>query len=104
MGTCKPTLFESALLETGISLINSRPYHPQTNGKIERFFGTLESKLSHFDSLVDFIGYYNEKHLHMSLDLEDGSMRTPREAFGERTATKAIRKNNPKWMEVDANE
>ena len=104
MGTCRLTLFESALHEAGIALINSRPYHPQTNGKIERFFGTLEARLPHFEGLAAFMDDYNERHLHMSLDLEDGSMRTPREAFGEKAATEAIRKNNPKWMEVDAND
>ena len=36
-GTWKPTAFEAELLDRGIELINSRPYHPQTNGKLERF-------------------------------------------------------------------
>ena len=31
MGTWQPTVFEEELLERGISLINTRPYHPQTN-------------------------------------------------------------------------
>ncbi len=31
-----PTAFEDELLNCGIELINSRPYHPQTNGKLER--------------------------------------------------------------------
>ena len=35
MGTWQPTLFEEELLARDIILINSRPYHPETNGKLE---------------------------------------------------------------------
>ena len=34
-GSWTPTLFESELLALNMGLINSRPYHPQTNGKLE---------------------------------------------------------------------
>ena len=34
-GPWTPTLFEKELLSLDIGLINSRPYHPQTNGKLE---------------------------------------------------------------------
>ena len=37
----QPTAFESELLDRGIELINSRPYHPQTNGKLERFHRSI---------------------------------------------------------------
>ncbi len=33
--------FESRLLRLGIRPIHGRPYHPQTQGKVERFHGTL---------------------------------------------------------------
>ena len=36
-GSWMPTIFEQELLALDIALINSRPYHPQTNGKLERF-------------------------------------------------------------------
>ncbi len=36
-GTWQPTLFEEELLTRDIILINTRPYHPQTNGKLECF-------------------------------------------------------------------
>ena len=36
-GSWKPTAFEAELLDRGIELINPRPHHPQTNGKLERF-------------------------------------------------------------------
>lgn len=37
--------FESRLLRLGIRCIHGRPYHPQTQGKIERLHGTLEREL-----------------------------------------------------------
>lgn len=42
-----PTAFEEELLANGIMLITARPYHPQTNGKLERFFRTFESEFVH---------------------------------------------------------
>ncbi len=43
-GTWTPTVFENELLNLGIELINSRPYHPQTNGKLERFHRSIEDE------------------------------------------------------------
>lgn len=37
--------FESRLLRLNIRCIHGRPYHPQTQGKIERLHGTLEREL-----------------------------------------------------------
>lgn len=37
--------FESQLLRLDIKPLHGRPYHPQTQGKIERFNGTLEREL-----------------------------------------------------------
>ena len=55
-----PTVFEAELLDHGIELINTRPYHSQTNGNLERFHRTLETELSHFDRILEFITYYND--------------------------------------------
>ena len=60
-------MFESELLDHGIELINARPYHPQTNGKLERFRRTLEEELHHFG------------RRHWSLDIDNGE--TPLQAF-----------------------
>ena len=97
-----PTVFEEELLDSDIVLINSRPHHPQTNGKLERFFRTLEDELHHFDSIASFMQYYNEDRLHFSLDIHN--RQTPLRAFSDKIATKSIRKSNPKWMEVDVND
>lgn len=95
----KPTAFEAALLDRGIELINSRPHHPQTNGKLERFFRSVEDEIWHYESMSAYIEYYNEERLHFSLDIDN--YQTPLRAFSDKKASSAIRKGNPKWMEED---
>ena len=102
MGTWQPTIFEEELLQRDIILINSRPYHPQTNGKLERFHGSIEAEIFHYDSLREYIDYYNERRLHFSLDIKNGQ--TPLVAFRDKKATEAIRKSDPKWMERDTDD
>lgn len=55
--------------ERGIKHILGRVHHPQTNGKIERWFGTYKS--CEFkegeDTLQSFIKYYNEERLHQGI-------------------------------------
>jgi transposase InsO family protein len=44
------------LIETGIKRRYMQPYRPQTNGKVERFWGTLKEDLieeTDFDSLEE---------------------------------------------------
>ncbi len=98
-GTWMPTVFENELLELDIHLINSRPCHPQTNGKLERFHRTLEIEVGRHDSLADFITYYNERRPHWSLDIDN--RQTPLKAFHDKLAYETIRTDNPNWMEVD---
>ncbi len=56
-----------------------RVNHPQTNGKIARFFGLMEQKLHLFDTIDKFIEWYNCKRSHMSLNLEE--LETPYQVF-----------------------
>ncbi len=100
-GSWSPTPFEEALLDMGIELINSRPYHPQTNGKLERFHRSIEEEIFHYDSLSEYVKYYNERRLHFSLDIDAGER--PLDAFKARIATKTIRDDNPNWAEEDTN-
>jgi transposase InsO family protein len=68
------TAFESLLTERGIVYRHSRPYHPQTCGKIERWHQTLKRFLAHqaparsigeLQRQVDrFVSYYNEERPH----------------------------------------
>lgn len=70
--------FERMLLELGIRHRYTRPYRPQTNGKIERFWRTLHDDLidgTTFESedalreeLCQYLIYYNEKRPHQALN------------------------------------
>lgn len=69
--------FERMLTELGITHRYTRPYRPQTNGKVERFWRTLEDDLLRdvtFDSeehlkdeLLQYLVYYNEHRPHSAL-------------------------------------
>jgi transposase InsO family protein len=69
--------FERMLTELGIRHRYTRPYRPQTNGKVERFWKTLEEDLlseTTFDSLeelkdelIQYLYYYNHERPHQGL-------------------------------------
>jgi hypothetical protein len=69
---------EKWLIKLGISPIHGRPYHPQTQGKEERFHKTLQVELlnhhqfsnaSHYqDHLEKFRDKYNHKRPHEALE------------------------------------
>ncbi len=60
--------FENFCEQNGIKHILGRVHHPQTNGKIERWFGTykLEFKDGE-DTLTTYVKYYNEERLHQGI-------------------------------------
>ena len=70
--------FRDALAEIGARHKRTRPFRPQTNGKAERFNGTLltewayvrryDTNKARLDALPAFIAYYNEQRPHGSLD------------------------------------
>jgi len=80
---------ESELLSLGIASKHSRPYHPQTCGKVERFHQTVKKFLAKQDApqtkkqlqaqLDRFTAYYNAKRPHRAI-----GRRTPMEAFDAR--------------------
>ena len=69
--------FERMLLGLGIKHRYARPYRPQTNGKVERFWRTLNddlidgttfASLAEFrDQLEQYLLYYNEVRPHQAL-------------------------------------
>jgi len=69
--------YEKMLVEMGIKHRYTRPYRPQTNGKIERFWRTLNEDLidgTTFENIEEFkkelfeyMFYYNEYRMHSSL-------------------------------------
>jgi hypothetical protein len=69
-----PNVMQTELLGLGIEFRHSRPYHPQTCGKVERFHQTLKrwlvrqplaSSVSELQAQIDrFTSYYNEIRPH----------------------------------------
>jgi len=69
--------FERLLMEMGIKHRYIRPYRPQTNGKIERFWRTLNEDLiegtyfedrTHFENeLTEYLVYYNQARAHQGI-------------------------------------
>lgn len=76
------TAFEKHLLKNKIRFIMGRVDHPQTNGKIEKFFDIFEKKVKYFQSIEEFMQWYNEIRPHGALELE--RMQTPKQAFFEK--------------------
>jgi transposase InsO family protein len=70
--------FESELFALGIEAKHSRPYHPQTCGKVERFHQTVKrflakqpraTTIEELQSQLDhFVAYYNEVRPHRAKD------------------------------------
>ena len=73
--------FDSQLIRLGIHPTHGRPYHPQTQGKVERFHGTLEREILPY--------VRRDTLLHFAADLEQwrGDVYNPlrpHEALGDR--------------------
>lgn len=72
--------FERLLKEMGIKHLNTQPYRPQTNGKIERFWKTMYEDLiedTDFDSvdelkdeLLKYLAYYNHERHHQAIGMK----------------------------------
>lgn len=71
--------FQKYLEAQGIKHILCRYKHPQSNGKQEKWFDTYERHRKKFNSMQEFVTWYNETRVHESLDL-----RTPEKVFWER--------------------
>jgi transposase InsO family protein len=93
--------FEAELVALGITSKHSRPYHPQTCGKIERFHQTMKKYLAKQDpatskkqlqgQLDRFVAYYNEVRPHRAIGRQ-----TPAQAFA------ALGKSAPSGPRIDA--
>lgn len=70
--------FERLLLHFGIKHLRTRPYRPQTNGKIERYWKTFDEMViegTEFetleqlkDAVLGYNFYYNEQRPHQGID------------------------------------
>ena len=63
----------------GIKQILCRVKHPQSNGKIERWFGLYRQKRDLFPNLKEFVYWYNYVKPHLSLNFDE--LETPVQAF-----------------------
>jgi putative transposase len=53
----------------GIKHILGKVHHPQTNGKIERWFGTYKQEYDErFSNLNEFLYFYNERRIHQGIN------------------------------------
>ena len=84
-------VFRSALRRLGIKHRRTRPYRPQTNGKVERWIRTVLSECRYLEvfgssqarrlALERFIGYYNGVRPHLGI-----GGRTPQQRLSEKLA------------------
>jgi transposase InsO family protein len=95
--------FESMLVRLGVIQKNSRPSHPTTCGKVERFQQTMKnwlraqrdqpSNLEQLDALLDeFRNEYNQRRPHRSLH-----NRTPTAAYNSRPKAGPTGRDDPHW-------
>jgi len=82
------TEFEKYLLRNKITFITGRVDHPQTNGKIEKFFDTFEKKVRFFPSIDEFMEWYNCVRPHGAFDLS--KLETPIEMFYKKMEDRGI--------------
>jgi putative transposase len=80
-GKCK---FQEVLEEMEIRHIVARAHHPQTNGKIERWFGTYKREFNErFNDIDEYVKFYNKIRPHQRL-----GYKTPKEVFDDMDCAK----------------
>lgn len=95
--------FEVMLNEMKIKHRYTKPYRPQTNGKVERFWKTVNLDLldevvfdsfEHLeDEILQYSVYYNEARPHQAIDGKLPINLTNQDKVGDRTASAASGKN-----------
>ena len=71
--------FQAFLEEQGIKQILCKIKHPQSNGKVEKWFQVYKNHRHAFDSKKEFLTWYNEVRPHLSLRIDE--LETPHLAF-----------------------
>ena len=71
--------FAAFLHEEGIKQILCRVKHPQSNGKIEKWFDCYDRHRKAFNSVEEFLHWYNDVKPHRSLNFD--VLETPSQAF-----------------------
>lgn len=98
---------QSFLQAVGLIHVRTSVGYPQSNGKIERFHGTLEAECLHKHSVLDltdvrrqigrYIVYYNTRRLHSAINYltpEDRLLGREKERLEERENTLRQAQNN----------
>jgi len=77
-GVLTPSMFEQELNKLGIEFWTSRRNHPQTNGKMEKWFDTLKKRMKKHpkETLQEIVKWYNEERIHHALEYK-----TPEEVY-----------------------
>jgi len=78
--------FKRHVQALGIKLILAAVRHPQTNGKVEKWFHTYVRFKGEFETLEEFIQWYNRRP-HGALELE--KLESPEDAFWSRLPIEA---------------
>jgi putative transposase len=73
------SIFVEYLKNEGIKQILCRIKHPQSNGKVERWFGLYKNHRHAFNTDESFVKWYNEVRPHRSLNFHE--LETPYQAF-----------------------
>ncbi len=99
------------LVDAGIDHVRGKPYHPMTQGKIERYHRTMKNvvKLENYympweleQRIGEFVDHYNHRRVHESLDNltpadvylgRDQEILAARQAVKEQTLRRRMRKN-----------
>lgn len=63
----------------GIKVIYCKYAHPQSNGKLEKFYHLYQRRRGEFATLEEFLHWYNCVRPHLSLDFDN--LETPEKAF-----------------------
>jgi putative transposase len=77
--------FAAYLDACGIKQILCRIKHPQSNGKVERWFQTYERHRDAFNTVEEFVHWYNAVRPHRSLRFDE--LETPNQAFERKRRT-----------------
>lgn len=90
--------FEKYCEDMGINHILARVKHPQTNGKVESWFGLYKRMRHEFASFEEMIVWYNEIRPHRSLDEE--KLLTPKESFYRKVRGHIMKNTNGMFNRV----
>jgi transposase InsO family protein len=80
--------FKAYLALYNIKQILCRIKHPQSNGKVEKWFETYDKHRHAFETKKEFVDWYNEVRPHRSLKFE--VLETPQQAFIRKMPAEAI--------------